>query len=67
VIEPGKYDITIYQGASFELNLQLFDGDNSPVVMSGYTVAGATVKWSGTQFVPASELADGLTIYGGEF
>jgi hypothetical protein len=40
VIEPGKYDITIYQGATFELNLQLLDGNNSPVVMSGYTVAG---------------------------
>lgn len=40
MIEPGKYDITIYQGATFELNLQLLDGNNSPVVMSGYTVAG---------------------------
>lgn len=40
MIEPGKYDITIHQGATFELNLQLLDGNNSPVVMSGYTVAG---------------------------
>jgi len=29
--------------------------------------SGVTVKWNGTQFVPASELADGLTIYGGAF
>ena len=40
MIEPGRYDITIYQGATFELNLQLLDGNNAPVVMSGYTVAG---------------------------
>lgn len=40
MIEPGRYDIAIYQGATFELSLQLFDGNNSPLVMSGYTVAG---------------------------
>ena len=40
MIDPAKYDITIHQGATFELNLQLKDGNNSPVVMSGYTVAG---------------------------
>jgi len=40
VIEPGRYDITIHQGATFELNLQLKDSAGSPLVMSGYTVAG---------------------------
>lgn len=39
-MDPAKYDITIHQGATFELNLQLKDGNNSPVAMSGYTVAG---------------------------
>ena len=29
--------------------------------------SGVTVKWNGNQFVPASELAGGLTIYGGAF
>ena len=40
MIDPAKYDITIHQGATFELDLQLKDGTGSPVVMSGYTVAG---------------------------
>jgi hypothetical protein len=40
MIEPGKYDITIHQGATFELNLQLKDGNGTPLIMSGYTVAG---------------------------
>lgn len=29
--------------------------------------SGVTVKWNGTQFVPASELAGGLTVNGGAF
>lgn len=40
MIQPGRYDIVLQQGATFELNLQLFDGNNTPLVMSGYTVAG---------------------------
>lgn len=40
MIDPAKYDITIHQGATFELNLQLKDGNGTPVVMTGYTVAG---------------------------
>jgi hypothetical protein len=39
-VEPARYDITIHQGATFELNLQLKDGTGAPLVMSGYTVAG---------------------------
>ena len=36
--EPAKYDITIYQGATFDLPLQYRDSNNTPVNMSGYTV-----------------------------
>ncbi len=39
-MEPARYDITIHQGATFELNLQLKDGTGAPLAMSGYTVAG---------------------------
>lgn len=39
MIEPGRYDITLHQGATFELNLQLKDGNSVPLVMSGYVVA----------------------------
>lgn len=39
-MDPARYDITIHQGATFELNLQLKDGTGSPLMMSGYTVAG---------------------------
>lgn len=38
MIEPASYDITIYQGATFKLDLQYKDGNGSPVNMSGYTV-----------------------------
>jgi hypothetical protein len=39
-VDPARYDITIHQGATFELNLQLKDSTGAPLVMSGYTVAG---------------------------
>jgi hypothetical protein len=39
VIEPGNYDITIHQGATFKLDLQYKDGDGDSVDMTGYTVA----------------------------
>lgn len=39
MITPGKHDITIYQGATFELQLQYKDASGVPVNMSGYTVA----------------------------
>ena len=38
--EPGKYDITIYQGATFELPVQYKDSAGTPVNMSGYTISG---------------------------
>lgn len=49
MIQPGRYNITIQQGATFELDLQLLDSNNSPVVMSGYTVAGKIFNRLGTQ------------------
>ena len=38
MIIPGKHDITIYQGATFELQVQYKDPSGVPVNMSGYTV-----------------------------
>lgn len=38
MITPGKHDITIYQGATFELQVQYKDPSGVPVNMSGYTV-----------------------------
>jgi hypothetical protein len=40
MIQPGKYDITIYQGATFELPVQYKDNLGTPVNMSGYTISG---------------------------
>lgn len=40
MIEPGKYDITINQGATFELPLHFKDSTGSSVDMNGYTVSG---------------------------
>lgn len=37
-MEPAKYDITIHQGATFELALQYKDSTDTPVDMTGYTV-----------------------------
>jgi hypothetical protein len=48
VIEPGKYDITIYQGATFKLALQYKDSTGTPVNMSGYTVAAKLFDRFGT-------------------
>ncbi len=31
------------------------------------TDSGVTLKWDGNQFVPADELGEGLTIFGGAF
>ena len=47
-MEPAKYDITIHQGATFELALQYKDSTGTPVNMSGYTVAGQVWDRYGT-------------------
>ena len=44
--EPGRYDITIHQGATFELPVQYKDSFGSPVSMSGYTLSGTL--WNST-------------------
>jgi hypothetical protein len=44
VIEPGNYDITIHQGATFSLDLQYKDASGNGVNMSGYSVAGKLVN-----------------------
>lgn len=53
MITPGKYDITIYQGATFELQVQYKDSAGTPVNMSGYTIASKLYNRLGT-----SKLAD---------
>jgi hypothetical protein len=40
MIEPGRYDITIHQGVTFELPLQYKDNVGQPVNMTSYTVSG---------------------------
>jgi hypothetical protein len=47
-MEPGRYDITIHQGATFILPLQYKDSTGTPVNMSGYTVAATLWNNNGT-------------------
>lgn len=47
MIEPGKYDITIYQGGTFKLDLQYKDSNSTPVNMSGYTVTAKLYNRNG--------------------
>lgn len=35
-MKPGIYDLTIYQGANFELQLTWRDADNEPIDLTGY-------------------------------
>ena len=44
MIEPGNYDITIHQGATFSLDLQYKDSLGNGVNMVGYSVAGKLVN-----------------------
>ena len=48
MITPGKHDITIYQGATFELQVQYKDSAGTPVNMSGYTIASKLYNRLGT-------------------
>ena len=45
----SRYDITINQGATFELPVQYKDASNQPVNMSGYTVASALWNRTSTE------------------
>lgn len=58
MITPGSHDITIYQGATFELQLQYKDASGVPVNMSGYTVASKLYDRLGT-----TKLADFAVSY----
>lgn len=49
MITPGKHDITIYQGATFELQVQYKDSTGTPVNMSGYTIASKLYNRLGTE------------------
>ncbi len=48
MVEPGRYDITLHQGATFELPVQYKDPDGTPVNMSGYTLNGTLWNKTGT-------------------
>lgn len=58
MIVPGKHDITIYQGATFELQVQYKDNAGTPVNMSGYTIASKLYNRLGT-----TKLADFTATY----
>jgi hypothetical protein len=47
-VEPAHYDITIHQGATFEIALQYKDGTGTPVNMSGYTLEAELWNRTGT-------------------
>lgn len=49
MIVPGKHDITIYQGATFELQVQYKDNAGTPVNMSGYTIVSKLYNSTATQ------------------
>lgn len=53
MMDPAKYDITIHQGATFELAIAYKDPNGVPINMSGYTVQGQLWNRLGT-----SKLAD---------
>lgn len=38
MLNPATFDITVHQGATFELDVQYLDGDDQPVDMTGYVV-----------------------------
>jgi hypothetical protein len=46
--DPGRYDITIHQGATFVLPVQYKDSTGTPVNMSGHTVSGTLWNNNGT-------------------
>ena len=46
--DPGRYDITIHQGATFVLPVQYKDSTGTPVKMSGHTVSGTLWNNNGT-------------------
>ena len=47
-MDPARYDITIHQGATFNLPLQYKDSAGSPVNMSGYMLEAELWNRTGT-------------------
>jgi hypothetical protein len=48
VADPGRYDITIHQGATFVLPLHYKDGTGASVNLTGHTVSGTLWNNNGT-------------------
>lgn len=49
MLTPASYDITINQGATFELPIQYKDASGMPVNMSGYTIEATIWDRLGTR------------------
>jgi len=47
-VDPARYDITIHQGATYQLALQYKDSASVPVNMSGYTLEAELWNRTGT-------------------
>lgn len=47
-MDPGRYDITVYQGATFALDVQYRDSNGTPVNMSGYGLEAELWNRTGT-------------------
>ena len=66
MVEPTKYDITIHQGATFELPVHYKDSNGASVNMTGYTVAGMVFNRLGNTKLVISSVV-GLLSLGGQF
>lgn len=47
MVDPGTFDITIHQGATFSLDLQYKDSAGNGVNMSGYSITSKIVNRTG--------------------
>lgn len=47
-MDPARYDITIHQGATYQIALQYKDSTGTPVNMSGYTLDAELWNRTGT-------------------
>lgn len=47
-MDPARYDITIHQGATYQIALQYKDSAGTPVNMSGYTLEAELWNRTGT-------------------
>ncbi len=62
-MRPGKYDIRIYQGADFWLQLTWLDLDNNPVALSGYTARlQARIRPGAEEVIFALDTTDGIVL-----